>query len=64
MTMVKSPSWSPNGTVPYPATAPPEPVLSEVEGLNLTIAHQAWELTGGERCLAALLADARRLAAA
>ena len=31
--------------------------------LELTIEHLAWELTGGERCMAALLQDARRLAA-
>ena len=29
--------------------------------LDLTIHHLAWELTGGERCMAALLADAHRL---
>jgi len=31
--------------------------------LELAIDQLAWELTGGERCMAALLADARRLAA-
>jgi hypothetical protein len=32
--------------------------------IDLLIAHQAWELRAGEACLAALSADARRLAAA
>jgi hypothetical protein len=32
--------------------------------LDLVLAHQVFELTGGELCLAALQADAHRLAAA
>lgn len=31
--------------------------------LGLAVRHLAWELTGGEACMAALLRDARRLAA-
>ena len=30
--------------------------------LELAVRHVAWELTGGEACMAALLRDARRLA--
>jgi hypothetical protein len=30
--------------------------------LDLLVEHLAWELTGGEKCLAALQRDARRLA--
>ena len=49
-----------------PAPACPEPrrgAAALAFKLELTIEHLAWELTGGERCMAALLQDARRLAA-
>ena len=42
----------------------PGPATGLVLKLELTIEHLAWELTGGERCMAALLEDARSLSRA
>jgi hypothetical protein len=44
-----------------PAAFATKPVLSEVEGLDLAIAHRAWELRTGTACMAALAHDAQRL---
>jgi hypothetical protein len=38
-----------------------KPVLSEVEGLDLLVADQAWELDCADAAFAALRPDARRL---
>jgi hypothetical protein len=43
----------------------PAPDLAALAAkLDLAVAQAAWELTGGEKCMAALHRDARRFAAA
>lgn len=47
---------------PHLAALAEKLVLSEVEGLDLLVAHQVWELNFAQPSLAALRRDARRLA--
>jgi hypothetical protein len=44
-------------------TAAPD-LASLAAKLDLIVAQEAWELTGGDRCIAALQRDAHRFAAA
>jgi hypothetical protein len=48
--------------IPDPAACPEQSRRALADKLDLAIAHQIWELTAGDSCLAFLQSDARRLA--